>query len=503
MLARNTILQGRYRIVRPLGRGGMGQVYEALDDTVDAIVVIKETFATSEKLRNAFILEAKRLANLKHPVLPKVMHHFFEGTGQFLVMEFIEGADLARRLNDRGRPFDPEKVLRWSDKLLDALNYLHTQPEPIIHRDIKPANIKVTDDDKVYLLDFGLAKGGPGYETSSVHGYTAAYAPLEQLNNTGTTPQSDLYSLGATLYHLLTGRFPSSASERYKSLEDSEQDSLIPAHEVNPHVPEKLSAIITKAMAMKRKDRFFSASEMREMLRNAATEIKRERDQKIFETPTEPKKDREGRDQPQETIPTPPPPVPWPHPTADPAPVPTPDPKPAPVRRFQVLAAVILVGVIVAVILLFVPLFKPAGENANISSAAQASPAPTQAAVIIQSSPNPAAPAVIAAPTKTDKIANSSPAADSPIPVLYSWQREEPMVRRIIVAAGSHVKKGDHLVEIESEGAQGYAIGGHPLPRQRTTEYFASPISGVVVRINVRESQYISKGDVLLFMRRE
>lgn len=270
-------------------------MYEAIDDTVDSIVVIKETFANSDKLRDAFLREAKLLANLKHPVLPRVMHYFLEGDGQFLVMEFIEGLDLAERLKLRSQPFDYETVLLWSDRLLDALGYLHGQkPVPVIHRDIKPANIKVTNSDDIYLLDFGLAKGAPG-QVSSVHGYTAAYAPLEQLNNAGTTAPSDLYSLGATLYHLLTGQFPSSASERYKSLEENDFDPLMPAHEANPSVPQELSEAISQAMAMKRKDRFGSASEMRESLRRALLNIKREREQKILDTPTEPMADVEEK----------------------------------------------------------------------------------------------------------------------------------------------------------------------------------------------------------------
>lgn len=286
MLSRNTILQNRYRIVRPLGKGGMGLVYEAIDDTVDSIVAIKETFANTDKLRSAFEHEAKLLANLKHPVLPRVMHHFLQGDRQFLVMEFVEGLNLAQLLELRGLPFRYETILTWADKLLDALAYLHRQREPIIHRDIKPANIKVDNEGAIYLLDFGLAKGAPGQETSSVHGYTAAYAPLEQLNNSGTHAQSDLYSLGATLYHLLTGHLPVSASKREEIIEEGDRDPLIPVHRSNSEVPEALSLIIVQAMAMKRRDRFNSAVSMREALREASSQIQRDRDQKILETPT-------------------------------------------------------------------------------------------------------------------------------------------------------------------------------------------------------------------------
>jgi formylglycine-generating enzyme required for sulfatase activity/predicted Ser/Thr protein kinase len=288
MQARNAVLQKRYRIIRPLGRGGMGQVYEAIDDTVDSIVVIKETFAGTDKLRNAFAHEAKLLANLKHPALPRVMHYFLEGDDQFLVMEFIQGLNLAELLKLHGRPFNYKKILTWADKLLDALSYLHGQSKPVIHRDIKPANIKVTDEDEVYLLDFGLAKGAPGQETSSVHGYTAAYAPLEQLTNSGTNSQSDLYSLGATLYHLLTGRPPEGAAERYEALEEGSGDPLRPANQLNPEVPEALSMVVSRALAMKRRERFASADRMREALRDAASVVEREREEQILNTPTLP-----------------------------------------------------------------------------------------------------------------------------------------------------------------------------------------------------------------------
>jgi serine/threonine protein kinase/formylglycine-generating enzyme required for sulfatase activity len=314
MLARNTILQSRYRIIRPLGKGGMGQVYEAIDDTIDSIVAIKQTFANTDKLRRAFEHEAKLLGNLKHPVLPRVTDQFLQGNGQFLVMEFVEGLNLAQLLELRGLPFRYETVLTWADKLLDALAYLHRQREPVIHRDIKPANIKVTNEGEVYLLDFGLAKGAPGQETSSVYGYTAAYAPLEQLNNSGTTAQSDLYSLGATLYHLLTAHLSASAAKRNETIDEEGRDPLIPAHQSNREVPETLSAIISQAMAMRRKDRFASASEMKEVLREATLMIEREREQKILDTPT----------------------LPIPKPIVIPGPTePAPDPGPQPMRRAQ------------------------------------------------------------------------------------------------------------------------------------------------------------------------
>src|SRR5437899_10549988 len=164
MLSRNYFLHNRYRIIRPLGKGGFGQVYEALDDKLDCIVAIKERLAKldSDKLRRAFEREAKLLANLRHPVLPKVSDHFFEGDGQYLVMEFIEGDDLSILLSKRQYPFPVQQVLSWADEVLKALAYLHTRSEPIIHRDVKPANLKLTSEGEIFLLDFGLAKGYAG-----------------------------------------------------------------------------------------------------------------------------------------------------------------------------------------------------------------------------------------------------------------------------------------------------------------------------------------------------
>lgn len=282
MLSRNYILQNRYRIFRPLGRGGMGNVYEAMDENTRRIVAVKERLinkqgrAIDDKMRRAFEHEAYVLASLSHEALPQVIDHFMESDGQFIVMEFIEGLNLAQLLKYRGTHFPFKEVLVWANKLLDALEYMHDLDEPVIHRDIKPANIKITDKNKVYLLDFGLAKGGEGLITSSVHGYTAEYAPLEQLSNATTDEQSDLYSLGATLYHLLTGAVPVKASIRDELIEKGKDDPLLLAHEVNPDVPQPLSNVLSKAMALRRRDRLTSATAMLQALQEAAQAIEAE-----------------------------------------------------------------------------------------------------------------------------------------------------------------------------------------------------------------------------------
>src|SRR5215831_5773093 len=176
MLSPDTTLQGRYHIVRQLGQGGMGAVYEAVDTRLDTTVALKETLFTDEKLRKQFEREARLLARMHHPALPRVSDHFTEGEGQFLVMQYIAGQDLSEMLIARNAPFPEAEVTRWADQLCDALDYLHTQDPQIIHRDIKPQNLKLTTRGQIVLLDFGLAKGSVGQLTAvttsaSIFGY--------------------------------------------------------------------------------------------------------------------------------------------------------------------------------------------------------------------------------------------------------------------------------------------------------------------------------------------
>jgi serine/threonine protein kinase len=137
----------------------MGAIYEAIDQRLGNRVALKQTLVSGTQLDKAFEREAKLLARLHHPVFPTVSDYFADGEGQFLVMQFIPGDDLATLLDRQGGPFPPDQVMHWSDQLLDALDYLHTQEPPVIHRDIKPQNLKLTPRGRIILLDFGLAKG--------------------------------------------------------------------------------------------------------------------------------------------------------------------------------------------------------------------------------------------------------------------------------------------------------------------------------------------------------
>src|ERR1051326_7331847 len=260
MLSEETVLQGRYRVVRQLGQGGMGAVYEAVDERLDTTVALKETFFAEEKLRKQFEREARLLARMHHPALPRVSDHFNEGEGQFLVMQYIAGQDLSEMLAAQNAAFAETEVARWADQLCDALDYLHTQDPQIIHRDIKPQNLKLTARGQVVLLDFGLAKGSVGQLTAvttsaSIFGYTPNYAPLEQVQGLGTDARSDIYSLAATLYHLLTNVKPPDALSRAGAVVNGMADPLAPADEVASQVSPAVAHVLEVAMSQKRDDR--------------------------------------------------------------------------------------------------------------------------------------------------------------------------------------------------------------------------------------------------------
>jgi hypothetical protein len=270
-LSIDSILQGRYRIVRQLGRGGMGAVYEAVDDRLGITVALKETLSSEASMRKQFEREARLLARMQHPALPRVTDHFVEGNRAFLVMQFIAGVDLAKIISQQPGPFPRDQVIAWADQLLDALIYLHSRDRRVIHRDIKPHNLKLTGSGQIALLDFGLARTQPSdasiTSSKAFFGYTRHYAPLEQIQDQRTDARSDIYALGATLYHLLTGIKPPDAMVRATAVLNSGTDPLLPANEIHAAVGPHIAAILKKAMAQKPEDRYEDAIEFREALR--------------------------------------------------------------------------------------------------------------------------------------------------------------------------------------------------------------------------------------------
>ena len=274
MIETGTVLQQRYKIDKQIGQGGMGAVYVATDERFGSTVAIKETLCMDENFRKAIEREARLLNSLKHSALPRVSDHFEDDNGLFLVMEYIPGDDVASILERDQKAFSLPDVMKWADQLLDALDYLHNQGMPVIHRDIKPQNLKITPRGQMILLDFGLAKGNPtdtGHNTAakSIFGYSRNYASLEQIQGTGTDPRSDLYSLAATLYHLMTNSAPEDALTRAMSVLSQRPDPLQPANAINPAVPQGVAGVLQKALDLNAGERPASAAEMQKMLRES------------------------------------------------------------------------------------------------------------------------------------------------------------------------------------------------------------------------------------------
>ncbi len=213
----NTILEGRYLIIKLVGRGGMGAVYKALDKRQqNRVVAIKEMSTNAVGSDNytaavdAFEREAGMLNNLDSPALPRVWD-FFPGNHHrlYLVMDYIEGESLEAAIQRCG-PIPESMVIDWARQICDVLHYLHSYNPPIIFRDLKPSNIMLTPQGKIKLIDFGIARHfKPGQSTDTVTYGSIGFSAPEQYGQGQTDARSDIYSLGATLYYLLTGINPS------------------------------------------------------------------------------------------------------------------------------------------------------------------------------------------------------------------------------------------------------------------------------------------------------
>jgi eukaryotic-like serine/threonine-protein kinase len=284
-LKAETVLHERYHIESLLGQGGMGAVYKAFDTLHDQDCAIKEMnlvqfpendtdlksgnksnsgIITREKAAYQFKREAKLLAGLDHSNLPKVTDYFSIGDDfHYLVMTLVNGKDLASLLeNRRDQPFPETQVLEWIGQISNALGYCHNKN--IAHRDVKPANIIVTDTNKVFLVDFGIAKNinkaSPGI-TIGTQVLTPKYSPPEQYTGQGLTDErSDIYSLGATMYTLLTGKQPMDAILRVMGNEMATPKQLMPS------IAPVLDIVIRKAMSLKQEDRYQSIEEMRKAI---------------------------------------------------------------------------------------------------------------------------------------------------------------------------------------------------------------------------------------------
>lgn len=262
-LAVGLLLDGRYRIHKILGQGGMGRVYMANDTRLaNRPVACKEMVLGDgiehQKAIEDFNREARVLAALSHPSIPQIVDYFAEGGRHYLVMEFVAGGDLQGRLDKLGPKarMAEGQVLRWARQILEVLAFLHAQKPPIVYRDLKPSNIMIDQHERAMLVDFGIARflppGGRGTQIGSV-----GYAPPEQYLGK-MEPRSDLYSLAATMHHLLTGRDP--------QLEPP--FSFPPIRQLAPEVSEQTGRVIMQALDKDVGKRPPSARDMRDALPN-------------------------------------------------------------------------------------------------------------------------------------------------------------------------------------------------------------------------------------------
>lgn len=268
LLAANQRLHNqRYVVLQKLAQGGQSAVY-LVSDALDggAKRAIKEMSESNiapgerEKAVNDFFREAKMLHDLDHRALAKVYETFVEGQKYFLVMEYVDGHNLEDELITVGRPLEWERVVDWGMTLCDVLSYLHGQYPPIIYRDLKPANVMLTKNGSLKLVDFGIARWLHAERTRDTAQLgTDGYAPLEQYS-ARSEPRSDLYALGASLYHLLTGRVPESAPSRIAG------QPLTLIREVNPRVPEQVEHVVHRSLNLQARDRYENAAQMRSAL---------------------------------------------------------------------------------------------------------------------------------------------------------------------------------------------------------------------------------------------
>jgi len=261
-LKNNEVLRGRYKIRERVGQGGAGSIYLADDLRLEGrLCALKEVEYDRglpenilDEARQQFLREATILARLDHPNLPKVSDFFSNGLRDYLVMDYVPGDDLRTIMLEarHNKTFLPEnQVLGWAFQLANALTYLHGQEPPIVHRDIKPSNLKITPSGLLKLVDFGLVKIMTPDEEMTItviQGQgTALYTPLEQYGSdeTHTDMRSDIYSFGATLYHILTNEPPPDARKRFV-----QPASLIAPRELNPSISARTEKAILWAMAL-------------------------------------------------------------------------------------------------------------------------------------------------------------------------------------------------------------------------------------------------------------
>ena len=256
-----TIIDGKYEILTALAEGGMSHVYLALDKRLNKQWAVKEVKQTNDKTKDAiiassFVTEANMIKKLDHPMLPRIVDIISQDDAIFVVMDFIEGQSLDKVIKEHG-PQPQESTTEWGLQLCDALDYLHTRTPPIVYRDMKPANVMLKPDGSVAIIDFGIAReqredgAGESIGDTTTLG-TRGYAAPEQFGGSGQTDaRTDVYCLGATLYHLLTGNSP--AEPPYE---------ILPIRQVDPSLSPGLEVVIAKCVQQNPDQRYQNCAEL-------------------------------------------------------------------------------------------------------------------------------------------------------------------------------------------------------------------------------------------------
>ncbi len=249
-----TVIAGKYEVLREIGRGGMSVVYLAMDTHLNKQWAVKEirkkgSGKNDEIVVNSLLAEANLMKRLDHPALPRIVDIIDNGVTIYVVMDYIEGESLDKIINEYGAQPE-EKVINWAMQIADALSYLHGQKPPIIYRDMKPANVMLKPEGNIKIIDFGIAREykEQNLADTTVLG-TKGYAPPEQYSGQ-TDPRSDIFALGMTMHHLLTGVDPRKG------------EAYVPVRQWNPELSEGIEIIIDKCVQPASENRYQSCADL-------------------------------------------------------------------------------------------------------------------------------------------------------------------------------------------------------------------------------------------------
>ena len=250
------VIDGKYEILKEIGKGGMSVVYLAMDKNLNKQWAVKEIKKVSSNKKNEIVVksllaEANLMKRLDHPALPRIVDIIDNGVTIYVIMDYIEGESLNKLLDEYGAQ-PQETVVEWAKQLCDVLSYLHSQNPPVIYRDMKPANVMLKPEGTVKVIDFGIAREyKAGNLADTVVLGTKGYAPPEQHGSRQTDVRSDIYALGMTMHHLLTGADPRQKDYVYASI-----------RQWNPNLSDSLERIVDKCTAIDPDSRYQSCAEL-------------------------------------------------------------------------------------------------------------------------------------------------------------------------------------------------------------------------------------------------